>query len=347
LKNFTIVAATVGSGMFYSHDGGETIEQSLMKIPVAPWSPWVSSRSVAVSPHNPHHFLAGTDAGVHLSEDGGKTWEFLNSPADRMQVWSTVWHPTEPDTILIGLAPFKTDMAILRSRDRGKTWENLHFPLEGQSGYGATHVTHIGFDPKDSRTIWAGVEIGGLWKSADDGKTWNKTNDLGPPEPGLSANIHEDVHSFAIGPEGNLYIATPKGVQVSYDEGQTFSKHEFKPFALRSADAVPRKVVSYCRGAAVKPDDPNTVFLALGEYTPGRAGAIFRSKDKGKTWEQCDLPVPPNSHVYSVAVHPDIPNVVAGASIYGYIYVSEDGGDTWRKASRELGEIRGLAVAPN
>jgi hypothetical protein len=42
-----------------------------------------------------------------------------------------------------------------------------------------------------------------------------------------------------------------------------------------------------------------------------------------------------------------MPNVIAPASLFGYVYVSEDGGDTWSKLQKEFGEIRALAVTPN
>ena len=38
-----------------------------------------------------------------------------------------------------------------------------------------------------------------------------------------------------------------------------------------------------------------------------------------------------------------MPNVIAPASLFGYVYVSEDGGDTWSKLKKEFGEIRALA----
>jgi photosystem II stability/assembly factor-like uncharacterized protein len=347
MENISIIAATVGSGMFVSKDSGKNWVQSYMKIPVPPWAPWVAGRSVAVSPFNDKHFLSGTDAGVHLSEDGGSTWKFLSSQANNMQVWSTVWHPTEPDTILIGLAPFKTDRAILRSTDRGETWENLNFPLVGESGYGATHVTHIAFDPRDLNTIWASVEIGGLWVSKDNGKSWKKTQDFGPTDKGLASNIFEDIHSFAIGPEGNLYVATPRGVQVSTDDGATFTRHVFEPFPDREKMSIDRDIVSYCRGIVVKPDDPKTVFVAIGDYTPGKNGACYRSKDAGKTWHRCKLPTPPNTTLYWLAVHPKLPNTIVAVSMYGQIYISDDAGDNWRISPRTLGEIRGVAFAPN
>jgi amidase len=97
-------------------------------------------------------------------------------------------------------------------------------------------------------------------------------------------------------------------------------------------------------------------FLAAGRGVSGleyaqaeivRRGAIQRSRDGGQTWEALPLPVVPNSVIYWFATHPDVPEVIAAASIYGYVYVSEDGGDSWQKRQREFGEIRSLAVMPN
>ena len=38
---------------------------------------------------------------------------------------------------------------------------------------------------------------------------------------------------------------------------------------------------------------------------------------------------------------------MTAASLFGYVYVSEDGGDTWTKLKKEFGEIRALAVTPS
>ena len=48
----------------------------------------------------------------------------------------------------------------------------------------------------------------------------------------------------------------------------------------------------YPRGIAVKPDDPQTVYVTLGDSTPGRIGTVMRSRDAGATWQSLDLPVP-------------------------------------------------------
>ena len=39
--------------------------------------------------------------------------------------------------------------------------------------------------------------------------------------------------------------------------------------------------------------------------------------------------------------------VIVAASLYGYVYVSEDAGDSWRKLEKEFGEVRSVAVTPN
>ena len=51
--------------------------------------------------------------------------------------------------------------------------------------------------------------------------------------------------------------------------------------------------------------------------------------------------------LYSPRQQPEMPNVVAAVNLYGYVYVSEDGGNTWSKLQKEFGEIRVLAVKPN
>ena len=54
-----------------------------------------------------------------------------------------------------------------------------------------------------------------------------------------------------------------------------------------------------------------------------------------------------NSIAYWLANNPEMPNVVAAASLFGYVYASEDGGDTWSSLQKESGEIRAQPVTPN
>tara|TARA_B110000014_G_C19656369_1_gene345302 strand:- start:259 stop:552 length:294 start_codon:yes stop_codon:yes gene_type:complete len=97
----------------------------------------------------------------------------------------------------------------------------------------------------------------------------------------------------------------------------------------------------------MKADDPDTIFVGNGDFIPGVTGAIRRTRDAGKSWDVVDLPVEPNSVIYWLATHNKKPNVIVAASLYGYLYTSDDGGESWSKLKKEFGEIRTVAVSPN
>ena len=72
----------------------------------------------------------------------------------------------------------------------------------------------------------------------------------------------------------------------------------------------------------------------------------MRSKDAGATWENLSLPVQPNSAVWTLSIPAQAPNTVFAASRYGYLYRSDDGGDSWRKLWREFSEISSVLCIP-
>ena len=73
-------------------------------------------------------------------------------------------------------------------------------------------MTQILFDPVDANVIWASVEIDGVHRSDDRGRTWKKVGD------GL---LSEDIHGVAVVRNGSklIYATTNKGLHVSRDEG--------------------------------------------------------------------------------------------------------------------------------
>ncbi len=114
------------------------------------------------------------------------------------------------DTPVIGAEVFK-------STNGGKTWNKTHDGyLDGlyySYGYyfGMIHV-----DPSDSNGIYIyGVPI---LKSKDGGKTFTSIN---------AANVHSDHHALWINPNqpGHLINGNDGGVNISYDDGQTWIKN--------------------------------------------------------------------------------------------------------------------------
>ncbi|AIT82127.1 WD40/YVTN/BNR-like repeat-containing protein [Novosphingobium pentaromativorans] len=349
-ETFKVYVGSMGSGVFMSDNGGRSFYQAAQKMAVAPWGAWIDVRAVEVSPHDPTHILAGSHIGVHLSEDGGKSFEFISSPFNYKQVWSVSWHPDDPNILFAGIAGWDTDYPLFRSTDRGKSWQQLPMYVPAFTPpIGASHVTRIQIDPASHDTIWATCEIYGTLVSHDRGDSWTKIRPLGDHV------LFGDNHGVALSADGKVYITSPCGVFISTDRGSTFRRHIF-PDIYPSDDngwlpapvELKRKLglTQYVRHIALKPDETDVVYACTGDTTPGRAGLLQRSRDAGQSWDPCEFPTPANSHVSTVAVHPAVPHVVVCASLYGQIFVSTDGGDKFFKSEQEFGEIRGLAIGP-
>ena len=331
-KDFTICLGTVGAGVWYSPDSGERWKRSRINLPFHAQPGEIQIRALAVSPHNPHHIFAGSEVGLYRSEDKGANWELLESPLDGLQIWSVAVHPTDPDIIFAGTKP----PGVFRSQDGGKRWERVSIDIAEQCLAGAPKVTNIVFDPRDPRTVWVGVEIDGVFRSRDGGDTWTHLPALG------SDPINQDIHGVAISlsQPTKILATTPNGIWTSMDEGESWTLRGFPRFYEKDR-------ISYCRGVALKADDPEVIFVGNGDFIPGKTGAIQRSTDGGKTWEAVPLPVVPNSTIYWFATHPADPNIIVANSLNGYVYTSSDGGDSWKKLKQEFGEIRALAWMPN
>ena len=321
--HITIHIGTIGQGLWRSPDGGDVWqkgrgvgEQSI--------------RSLAVFPDDPNRLLAGADDGLFLSDDNGSSWSMVDSYEPDRQTWSLAVDPTDPDIIFAGGRP-----GVRRSRDGGQSWDDLPVQIVEECPVGIPRTTVVVIDPLNSQRVYAGVEVDGVHKSLDGGDTWVRGNPLGPE------TFQADIHCMgrSAGLEGSATFATsPFGIARSDDEGESWLQHEFPPLTERTQR-------SYCRAMIVKHDDPDAMFVASGDGIPGTTGAIQRTTDGGQTWTTCDLPVAPNSVVYWLATHADAPDTIAAATLYGYVYLSEDGGDSWRKLDREFGEIRALTVS--
>ena len=55
----------------------------------------------------------------------------------------------------------------------------------------------------------------------------------------------------------------------------------------------------------------------------------------------------PNSPIWNFATHPADPELIFANSIYGELYRSANGGDSWEKLKKEFTEVRALAWTPN
>ena len=178
-------------GLFRSTDGGESFTQ----VPLG------YSDVHALGGAGGTVYAASPQAGLLVSEDGGKTWQVRNSKAGQSFMGTIL---VDPDDLNRIIAP---DMAggLATSADGGATWS----PLGGPSGAMAA-----AWNPTDIDEVVAlGMNGGAL--SRDGGSTWQN---LSLP-PGTSAVTYSEDGS-------TMYAGVLQGVQAhvfaSSDAGATW-----------------------------------------------------------------------------------------------------------------------------
>jgi photosystem II stability/assembly factor-like uncharacterized protein len=313
---------TAGLSVWYSDDLGETLNRF--------WGTsglYSETRVWALSSHpaRPGELFAGTDSGIYRLDIASGKWTHLPSPMDdNLCIWSLVQSPHDPDLMLAGTRP----PAMFRSTDGAKTWTRVDAPLpETCPAVLKPRVTKIQFDADDPDLVFAGLEIGGAWRSTDGGKSFRETS------RGL---ISEDVHDITVVRNGSrlLYATTNMGLHVSRDDGDSW---ELMP--LDSAS-------QYTRGVTPRADDSGFVLLCNGDGPPGSWGRLMRSRDHGAHWEDAKLPGPLQSSAWCVATNAADPKLIFAATALGQYFRSDDGGENWIALPRRLTETRALTWVP-
>ena len=325
--NLTILVGTVGQGVIRSADNGENWQRVGIN---AGLHSDALVRCIANHPDRPELLFLGTEKGLYQSENAGQSWQYVDSPLRDYCVWSLAIDPTDSSIMYAGTGT-PNPATIFRSTDAGKTWEQRPVEVAAECpAVGVPRVTGIAIDPENHRDIWVGFEVDGVRRSTDGGDTWHKLN-------GAIPNL--DVHNVAVaaGPPKTVVVVVNDDVYTSDDGGANW----------RSVGVRQNFPLTYPRGILVQPGSPQNIFLTLGDTTPGRTGTIMRSKDTGKTWEELTLPVQPNTAMWVLNSPPSSPNTILAGSRYGYLYRSDDGGDTWVKLWREVSEISSVLCVPN
>ena len=321
--NVEVYAGTAGHSAWFSNDLGKTWvhpnSHSGMYLEARVWT-------FSSHPSDPNILYAGTDMGLFRWDERTTRWTHLPSPMT--DIWALVQDPDHEDVLYAGTRP----AGFYRSRDAGLTWEHLSAPGIQQFSdinMGPTRVTQMLFDPIDHDTIWAVVEIGGVYRSRDRGNTWElKTEGL----------VSADMHGIAIIHDASghkvLYATTNRGLHRSTNNGETWS--------FMTLDSP----WQYVRGIVVRPDSDAVLFLTNGNGPPGSTGRLWRSKDYGLTWHALELPGVLNSTPWSVVTHAHDPLLLLTYTNLGQVYRSLDGGDHWERLPHEFGELRAMHWRP-
>ncbi|MEM9529519.1 MAG: YCF48-related protein [Pseudomonadota bacterium] len=324
--SYTAYAATM-QAVWFSHDEGESWSRLL--TPTGGFYNEARSWCVATHPDRPGELLTGTDQGLYRYTEALDRFDHIPSPMDDLQILQVAQDPKDPNFIVCGTRPAE----IFISEDNGKSWTRSALNAGTECWFiNTTRVTSIHFDPRDADTIWISIEIDGVFRSSNRGRTWTRQ-----VEGFADCDTHDLVFIDRTDGSRTVLCSTEAGLHRSTDNGQTWS-----------VVPVPEQIAPwlYWRSIKQRADRPGVVLASVGDKPSGQAGVLLISHDEGATWSQAGLSEPVNSTIWSIATHASDPMLVFFVTIFGQIYRSRDGGESWVKMKRELGEIRQVAWAP-
>jgi photosystem II stability/assembly factor-like uncharacterized protein len=293
--------------------------------------------SIAVNPKNKFGYYVGVaSGGVWKTVNDGTTWTPVFDDQGSYSIGWVALDPNDASVVWVGTGESNSQRSvsygdgIYRSDDGGKNWQNLGLKK-------SEHIGRVVIDPRDSKVVYVAAEgplwgpggDRGLYKTTDAGKNWKAvltisentgvvdvTLDPLNPDIVYATAYQRRRHVFTLidgGPESAIYKST--------DAGVTWNKLKS---GLPSVDM--GRI-----GLAVSPVDPNVVYATI-EAANGKGG-IFRSEDKGATWEKRnDFDV---ASMYYARVVADPKNVDRIFVMNVNLRESLDGGKTLKKVEEE------------
>ena len=306
----------------------------------------VTAIDVVIS--NPDIIYAGTaSGGLWKSVSGGITWEPIFDNEVTASIGAVAIQQSNPDVIWVGTGEgnprnsLNGGYGIYKSLDGGKTWSSMGLEQ-------TRHIHRVIINPTNPNTVYVGA-IGSPWgthkergvfKTTDGGETWNKV---------LYANTKTGVADLVMDPKNpNKLIAAlwehkrdpwffnsggvGSGIHITYDGGKNWKK-------ITSKDGLPEGDLGRI-GLAIAPNKTNIVY-ALVE---AKKNGLYKSLDGGLKWIKVNENMNEigNRPFYYADLYVDPQNENRLYSIFTYVNVSEDGGNSFKQLMPAYGVSNGV-----
>jgi photosystem II stability/assembly factor-like uncharacterized protein len=242
-------------------------------------------------------------------------------------------NPRVAQTPAVPAAPARFDAAVWPG---ATSWRHI-----GPASFGG-RIDDIEAVADDPRIIFVGTASGGIFRSRNNGVTWDPVFDaygtalsigdiaIAPSDPNVIWAGTGEANSRQSSTWGD-------GVYRSLDGGTTWQH-----MGLRETQTIGRIVID--------PRDPSVVFVAAAGHLwgPNEQRGLYRTKDAGKTWQRV-LGVDENTGAVDVAMDRDGRTLFAATyqrrrRAWGFagggpgsaLWRSLDGGDTWQRLTNGL-----------
>ena len=240
------------------------------------------------------------DGGLYRTTNGGNSWTDLtdgmvNSQIYRLSVaqstndevmtglqdngsklhWSGNWYDvTGGDGMecLIDYSNVNIQYSTYPRGDINRTtnhWGSSSNITPSSAGTGAW-VTPFVIDPNSSSTLYAGYAD--VWKTTNSGTSWTKISNI---------NYTDYARSLAVAPSNSnyIYVGYRNYLFRTTNGGSGWSD-------ITGTLPVTSSYITY---VSVKDDDPNTVWVSMGEYN---SYGVFETTDGGSTWTNITAGIP-------------------------------------------------------
>src|SRR5688500_8456388 len=255
-------------------------------------------------------------------------------------------------TVLRAQTPAKADAEFLRRayetyRDlrKGSPYASISWQYLGPTNISGRATDIAVADRPSGRRIYVAYATSGVWKSDDNGKTWQPIfDDMPTTSIGDIATAPSSPETVWVGTgEANLFRASMTGVGIYKSEngGQTCTH-----MGLTDSQTIGRILVH--------PTDANTVYVAASghEWTDNEMRGVFKTTDGGKTWRKVFYRSP-RTGAWDLVMDPGNPDVLYAAMwqrvrrkwsdprvepgyTEGGVWKTTDGGATWNEVNSGL-----------
>jgi photosystem II stability/assembly factor-like uncharacterized protein len=327
----TIELAHKKGGFYRSDDGGES------------WEKRNDYLSGGTGPHyyqelfaDPHRFdrVYQMDVELHVTHDGGKTFETVKSETMHVDHHALAFHPGDEDYLLVG-----NDGGVYESLDGGASWRYM-----------------------------ANMPISQFYKVAVDydepfynvyGGTQDNSSLGGPHRTDNVVGIRNSDWYLTLGADGHQSAADPTNPNIIYANWQQGNLTRYDRATGESVYIQPQpgpgereERFNWDAPILISPHDPETLYFA--------SFRVWRSDDRGDSWEPISEDLTRNQDrtkqplmgrlwsadsnwdlnamsqyntITSLSESPLVAGLLYAGTDDGLIHISEDGGANWRNIS--------------
>jgi len=281
-----------------------------------------------------HIFAGGVSGGLWVSFNGGKSWKVVDDYAISMAVTCITQNPFNPLEIYYGTGESTTGNSanidgagVFKSIDGGKSFKQLSSTASDKA---FSAIWDIEFSKTRSSTLYVGVNNGGLFRSVDNGNTFECVFMY-------SKAIHE-IETFK---DGTLWAGF-EGV------GITATKEADELVFKRVLNGLPNYSVGRI-SLSVCELFPQIAFCQILNTDGKSLVGIYKTTNNGHSWKQ--IPSPPASMYFfgwyclNTKVNPYDSNMVLVAGVTAF--VSLNGGASWKKLSQSHADFHTTAFMPS